>query len=179
MDTVVKHVIPLLALFACGSPPATVIPASAPSHVSPACPTCPACPACPPASPTPDCTACVKPPTSTALSNDWHCMDARLSTGDNTVFCYATATVCANKRAEVIAKKLGTPSECTPHRTAYCTEITDAKAMGRQLLCARTLEQCESRRKDILENKPVANDATACKLRHNTDTFERNRPDAD
>lgn len=170
-----KHAVYFLILIACGAPPDPVTPVP----TTPACPACPACLACPPSAAAPvldDCAACVQLPAR--IVGDWHCLDVRLASGLATSFCYPTATVCEHKRERLIAQG-GTSSACTTHREVYCTEVSDAKTISRPLMCASTLAYCELRRTDILENEPVSDDATACKRRYNTDTFERNRPDAD
>ncbi len=79
-------------------------------------------------------------------------------------------------RKRAVEKNFGKPSNCTPQRTAYCAIATHAQSLSRRMLCARTLENCEIRRKDALEVQQAINHATPCKATRNVDTFETYAP---
>lgn len=163
-----NRIVCLFALFACTQPAA--VPKAVTSST-----TCPDCPACPTrVCPTLDCRTCptTDAPKPSTATTDWHCMDIIRSTGSVSGFCYTLAHTCEDTRAEVRRKQLGKPSACVAQRIAHCFETTRAWTMSRQLVCARTAENCEVRRKYLLERPPVANDATECRPTLNQDTYE-------
>lgn len=144
--------------------PATVI--NCPERVCPTqnCPaaTCPKkiCPACPalPAKPKPQ---------------DWHCFDLHRSKGQISGYCAESKTDCENDRVRSRALKQGRPDPCTTQVEAYCVEILNSDQMYRQLMCARTLQNCESRRK-YLKNMPDSGSSTfsPCRALRNIERYK-------
>lgn len=173
------------------TPPPTVI--NCPETVCPAqsCPACPAqncpqpicpaqtCPQCPVQKcpvrrcPRRKCPVCPKLPAQ-PIAKKWHCFDLHRPDGQVSGYCRESKAECEHDRKKGHDLKQGKAQPCTTQEAAYCIQILNSEQMYRQLMCARTPENCEARR-EALQKMPALkhSSVSACKAMRNT---ERHKP---
>ena len=93
--------------------------------------------------------------------------------GKNWDLCWPTAKVCEHKRSLVVKDKMGTTSPCVTQTVAYCVAIVHPRTITWKAYCSRTAEQCETKRKLLLDAPPAEGDEIGvCRLLRNVDPSE-------
>ncbi len=105
------------------------------------------------------------------VAEDWHCIDVRRPGASLESYCFPSSFVCEHERSQAIRDRFGTLGQCETQRLAYCFEVANAKAMHRQIICARTSAVCEQRRPRLVKNRENPDFVSPCRAILNTDPF--------
>lgn len=89
-----------------------------------------------------------------------------------TSYCWLSAKICAAKRAELRAKRLGKVGVCQLQPVAYCFSLVEAPALSRQSMCRRTMVHCNQLRAYFSTHKSEFDLTSPCQPMRNTDPFD-------
>ena len=160
----------VLALVACSSAPEPEAPTPSTAEVI----TCPQCPeaTCPEVTcPEVTCPACPKPPEPVA--RDWHCYDVHRPDGTDSGYCMPSARACEIQRGFSVKRRNGKTSACSTQEIAYCVLVSSPASMNREVFCARTPENCATRRQYLQQHPTLEGDEVSeCVAMRNTDTYK-------
>ena len=100
-------------------------------------------------------------------------MDVYKPKGVVSGYCYSREAICPFMQKIAAKSKASKASKCTTQRIAFCFWLVDPYRMGRQLYCARSMDNCEARRKYHIANPWTEHqEAGECKETHNIGQFE-------